>query len=540
MPETVVVPFSGGAGLAVDLVRRRVDPTEPVVFRLPQLTNGGIRTLRGRRVGCLALVGAPPSREIGYGFGPLIALLTRPTRVALVDLGNGRVTSRSLLGYLSRAAPFALGQLTASAIAIVMQQGEIALARRAAPEQALAPELKKLLYLRPSVGSGSAVGGSVTHSHEVIRALGAEGVQVEAFTTGENIAEVAAADPDPPCTWNVVSTPSMLKALPASAAAGGDAVLANAAIRAAKAADAIYQRHARFSLVGPLLARLTGKPLLLEYNGSEVFISQHWNRTPLLRRLATCEEAALQAASRIFVVSQVDRSALIAKGIEPDRIVLNPNGVDATRFAKGDGAQFRRRHKLDIDDLVIGFVGTFGPWHGAHVLARAFTDVAGVLPRSHLLLIGDGPGLATTVNIVREASLGHRLIVAGQVPPSEVPGYLDACDILVSPHVPLADGAEFFGSPTKVFEYMAAAKAIVASRLGQIGEVLEHGVTAWLVEPDDVSGLGEALRALACDPELRRDLGTKARLRAIDGHSWLSNARRITTSYREMAREERA
>ena len=540
MPETVVVPFSGGPGLAVDLVQRLLDPTEPVVFRLPQLTNGGIRALRERRIGRLVLVGAPPSHEIGYGFAPLIALLARPNRVALVDIDEGSVVSRSLLGYLSRTAPFALGQLMASAIAIVMQRGAIALVRRAAGERGLAPELKKVLYLRPSVGSGSAVGGSVTHSHEVIRALRGEGVQVEAFTTGQDIAEVAAADPDPPCTWNVVSTPSMVKALPASAAVGGDVVLVNAALSAAKAADVIYQRHARYSLVGPLLARLTGKPLLLEYNGSEVFIGQHWNRTPLLRRLASCEEAALRAASRIFVVSQVDRRALIARGIEPGRIVFNPNGVDLTRFAKGDGSQFRRRHKLRIDDLVIGFVGTFGPWHGADVLARAFTDVAGTLPRSHLLLVGDGPGLATTANIVREAALGHRLTVTGQVPPSDVPGYLDACDILVSPHVPLAGGAEFFGSPTKVFEYMAAEKAIVASRIGQIGDVLEHGVTAWLVEPDDVRSLGEALCALACDPELRRRLGTEARLRAGDRHTWISNAQRVAVAYREMAREEHA
>ena len=55
-----------------------------------------------------------------------------------------------------------------------------------------------------------------------------------------------------------------------------------------------------------------------------------------------------------------------------------------------------------------------------------------------------------------------------------VPSLLDACDILVSPHVPLDAGAEFFGSPTKLFEYMAMGKGIVASRLGQIGEVLQH------------------------------------------------------------------
>jgi hypothetical protein len=53
-----------------------------------------------------------------------------------------------------------------------------------------------------------------------------------------------------------------------------------------------------------------------------------------------------------------------------------------------------------------------------------------------------------------------------------VPAYLDACDILASPHVPSIDESEFFGSPTKLFEYLAMEKGIVASRLGQVGEVI--------------------------------------------------------------------
>ena len=62
----------------------------------------------------------------------------------------------------------------------------------------------------------------------------------------------------------------------------------------------------------------------------------------------------------------------------------------------------------------------------------------------------------------------------GAVAHDRVPALLDACDILVSPHVPLDARRGFFGSPTKLFEYMAMGKGIVASRLGQIGEVLQR------------------------------------------------------------------
>jgi glycosyltransferase involved in cell wall biosynthesis len=287
-----------------------------------------------------------------------------------------------------------------------------------------------------------------------------------------------------------------------------------------------------------MLARLTGKPLILEYNGSEVYFGRYWNPTTLRRRLALAENAVLEAAARIIVVSEVDRRLLVQRGIGSERIVLNPNGVAAERFANGGGSDIRAGHGLDAADLVIGFVGTFGSWHGAPVLAQAFTDAAASLPQARLLLVGDGPELKAARSIVRNAGLEGRTIVTGQVPPSDVPGYLDACDILVSPHVPLQGSVEFFGSPTKLFEYMAAGKAIVASRLGQIGDVLEHRVTAWLVEPGVSDELAQALRMLAEAPDQRRELGENARRQAIERHSWRENARRIADAYRELAGEE--
>jgi glycosyltransferase involved in cell wall biosynthesis len=536
--ETIVVPLSGGTAHAADLVRTLLGPTDPVVFPLTRLRNGGRRTLHERDWDRLALVGSPPDHEIGYGFAPLLALLVRPGQVSLVDFENEKVVSQPLLRYLGEALPFALGQFAASAIAVIMQRAAIPFARRMTPARAPAPELNRLVYIRPSVGSGSTVGGSVTHSLEVIRALRAEGVVVQAFTTDAGIAKTAAADGDLPARWHVVPTPPVVKAVPASAAAGGDVALVRSALPAARDADAIYQRHARFSLAGAVLSRLSGKPLILEFNGSETFTGRYWNPTPLLGHLAVCEDAALRAASQIIVVSEADRRALLERGFSSERIVLNPNGVDSTRFADGNGHKIRRRHGLGGRDLVIGFVGTFGPWHGAHVLAQAFTAVAEVIPEAHLLLVGDGPELPNATEIVLDAGLDKRLTVTGLVAPSDVPGYLDACDILVSPHVPLSGGMEFFGSPTKLFEYMAAEKAIIASRLGQIAEVLQHRVTAWLVEPGDIHDLIKAIHALADDPALRRSLGKRARLRASETHSWERNARRITDAYRRMAEAE--
>jgi len=151
-----------------------------------------------------------------------------------------------------------------------------------------------------------------------------------------------------------------------------------------------------------------------------------------------------------------------------------------------------------------------------------------------IVFVGDGPELEQTREEIRVGGGDEAARFVGRVRPSDIPGYLDACDILVSPQVPLPDGIEFFGSPTKLFEYMAAGKSIVASRLGQIGEVLEHGRTALLIEPGDEAGLSEAISKLANAPQLRAQLGAAARERARERHTWAASALRVVEAYEEL------
>jgi glycosyltransferase involved in cell wall biosynthesis len=180
--------------------------------------------------------------------------------------------------------------------------------------------------------------------------------------------------------------------------------------------------------------------------------------------------------------------------------------------------------------MLAGFVGTFGPWHGALVLAEAIALLPGAA-RITFLLVGSGAERAEAERIVKTGGFERRVIFTGAVAHERVPALLDACDVLVSPHVPLADGSEFFGSPTKLFEYMAMGKAIVASRLGQIEDVLADGETALLVEPGDARALSEAIVRLSESAELRQRLGAAARREAVERHTWEHNAERVLRAY---------
>lgn len=295
--------------------------------------------------------------------------------------------------------------------------------------------------------------------------------------------------------------------------------------------DFIYQRYSRFNWTGVVSALVTGLPLALEFNGSEVWLSRNWDPVGLVWLLRRFEQLNLKAASRIFVVSDVESRNLLAAGVERERITVNPNAVDVTRF-KPDCGGLEIRARLGIsDEIVVGFLGTFGPWHGAPVLAEAATRI-GKFARCHFLFIGDGEQRASVERIINSARAKVAASFAGRITHAEAPAYLDACDILAAPNVPAADGSEFFGSPTKLFEYMAMKRAVVASRLGQIGDVIEDGVNGLLVEPGNAEALARAVERLAADEALRARLGAAARGTVTGQYTWRHNAGRVFDAMR--------
>jgi glycosyltransferase involved in cell wall biosynthesis len=296
---------------------------------------------------------------------------------------------------------------------------------------------------------------------------------------------------------------------------------------------ALYQRHGRFLLAGILLSRMLRVPLILEFNGFEEWVARYWDPSRFITWLRLCEQASLAKAALIVVVSDALRDELLAQGVEPHRILVNPNAVDPQRFQPAAGGRERREQLgIDRDDVVATFIGSFSYWHGVSVLEKAIAQLlharsVGSSPRLRFLLIGDGPLCAEIRRNLRQFESLRQAIFTGIVPHAQVVSYLDASDIFLSPHVPMPDGRPFFGSPTKLFEYMSMAKAIIASDLDQIGNVLRHKENAWLVPPGDASELAAAIELLAVDPVMRARLGSRARAAVLARHTWALNAQQV-------------
>lgn len=299
-----------------------------------------------------------------------------------------------------------------------------------------------------------------------------------------------------------------------------------------------YQRYSIYNFTGIRLAQNRKIPLVLEYNGSEIWVYKNWGKTLKYETLAEkIELLNLNAADVVVVVSQPLKDDLANRGVNSEKILVNPNGVDTEVYSpEVDGSDVRRKYNLE-DKTVIGFIGTFGKWHGAEILAQAF----GLLIQKHpqyranirLLMIGNGHTLPQVQQNLETHGVTQECILTGIVPQDEGPAHLAACDLLASPHIPNPDGTPFFGSPTKLFEYMAMGQGIIASDLDQIGEVLEHNRTAWMVKPGDAESLMLGLKTMIDHPEISKRMGEAARREVIAKYTWREHTRKIIEKLKE-------
>lgn len=311
--------------------------------------------------------------------------------------------------------------------------------------------------------------------------------------------------------------------------------------------DCIYQRYGILNCVGALLKKITGAKLILEYNGSEYWVHKNWGPKRLFSfswLIGKVEMVNLKAATTIVVVSQVLKDELKLRGIEEQKVIVVPNGVDTDLYdparLANEREAIRDRLGLTNDSLLIGFIGTFGPWHGIELLADTIPEILQSDVRTRFLLIGDGILAPFLKEAIKKLPKKHQdcVFFTGTLPSDEAKNYLAACDIFVCPTQPNSDGSPFFGSPTKLFEYMSLAKPVIASNLGQIPEIIQPAVydanklssdlVGVLFDPASQNEFRAAVRSVINMAYQEREImGAAARKRVVARFSWNMHARTI-------------
>ena len=282
-------------------------------------------------------------------------------------------------------------------------------------------------------------------------------------------------------------------------------------------------------------------PYVCEFNGSEIWINKNWGvkRLQFEGLWESIEKANVFMADLVVVVSEPLKQLLQGWGIPAERILVNPNGVNTEMFhPQVSGQAVRQQLGIPPEGLAVGMVSTFGFWHGTETLVAALAHLLQKHPQlrtTRLVLFGAGDRQLRVQQLVARLGLQEQVLLAGEIPRMEMPKHLAACDVLVSPQIPNLDGSPFFGSPTKLFEYMAMGCCIVASKLGQMAEVIQHGKNGWLAVPADVESLSQALQTVLQDRQLREKLGQQARQDALKHHTWKQHTSRILDSLEALA-----
>lgn len=381
----------------------------------------------------------------------------------------------------------------------------------------------------PGIGIFGTKGASV-HAQEIIRALRQLGHEVTVFCTKRGNKH---GEPE------TEFVPGDLRDLPVFvvpvAGVKGAAAREQAVLRTSHRMadlvieggfDLIYERYSLFSTAGATATRQTGAPLIVEVNSpllaeQSTHRSLHDSDTAMQTTLQTFAAAALLSCVSTPVADWVRCLIAPDSSSGTPQIQVSPNGVNTQRFSPRPVSE--TTDDAENSPFTVGFLGTLKPWHGTETLLEAFASAPATGRNSwRCEILGDGPQRQQLEDLAAPLGIRDQIIFHGAATPEEVPQVLSRWDVGVAPYPATQQSSTHYFSPLKIYEYLAAGLPVIASEVGEIPSVIDHGRTGLLVPGSDTGSLAAALAQLAGDRQRRQSMGAAARAEAEQKHSWLA------------------
>jgi glycosyltransferase involved in cell wall biosynthesis len=303
--------------------------------------------------------------------------------------------------------------------------------------------------------------------------------------------------------------------------------------------DVAFERNSLYNIGVARACRKLHIPYVIFFDADQIAELDFMGKplTGLLRwRAQNLLRENFAAARRIICVSEPAKKHLMTNwNVPADKINVLSNAVDVNRFKPDPDLRAQTRASLSLmtHPLVV-FVGSFYQWHDVVTLLDAFAITLTSNPAARLVLVGDGTEREKMIQHASDLKIADAVIFTGYVTHAEVSSYVNAADIAVVP-VP-AMKQDMWLSPMKLFEYMASGKAVIASAMGQIVNVVNDGENGLLVPAGDKDALANSINKLIANPELRDTLGKQAREDALKNHSWEQYIPRLENVLNDVAR----
>ena len=289
------------------------------------------------------------------------------------------------------------------------------------------------------------------------------------------------------------------------------------------------------------IARRRGIPLVYEirafWEDAAVGNGQGREGSVKYRLTRTLENNVVKSADAVVTICDGLRQDLIARGVDPARITIAPNGVDLSLFGTPTPRDAALAAELGLGEgPVIGFIGSFYDYEGIDDLIAAMPALIARQPQARLLLVGGGPCEAALRAQAEASSAAHAIHFVGRVPHDQVERYYALADVMAYPRKRsrLTD----LVTPLKPLEAMAQGKLVAASDVGGHRELVRHGVTGVLFAPDSPPAAAEALAALLADQSAWETYRAAGRRHVETSHDWATNVGRYLRVYQNLTGSE--
>jgi len=291
--------------------------------------------------------------------------------------------------------------------------------------------------------------------------------------------------------------------------------------------DVVHTHTAKAGAIGRVAALLSGRrPVVVHTFHGHVLRGYFGHAGTLLFR--AIETALARVTDRLVAVSPEVRDELVALHVAPrDRFSVIRLGIELEpRVAfDGDVAEVRRRHGIPAEKFVVGW---FGRMTAVKRTEDLLTMLAGLRERgvdALLLLVGDGDDRARLEQRAHDLGLARSCLFLGYQ--QDVAPWYAVCDAVV-----LTSASE--GTPVTIIEALAAGRAVVATRVGGVPDVVDEGETGFLVRPGDTHAIAERLEILARDPKRRAAMGRAGRERVLRRYAVERLVDDVDALYREL------
>lgn len=282
----------------------------------------------------------------------------------------------------------------------------------------------------------------------------------------------------------------------------------------------IYERYSLFMFSSVWWAKRHNLPIVLEINDS---CQVQRVRSLTFKKLAAKIERWIfkNATGLVFISTRFKEVAEQAYG-DIANSVVSPNAADLDKFIIDEASGAALRSKLGIEDkIVLGYVGAFVHWHGIDWFVDLACQRLKATPELVLLLVGDGVAFEGIKNRVIEAGVESQVILPGKVPHHEVSSFLSAMDLGILPD------SNDYGSPMKLFEFMAMGKGMIAPDFSPIAEVVQDNETGWLFPAGDRQACIDKVFSIVNDKKAHKTVGINARAYIERERQWKHNAEQL-------------